>query len=175
MIDSPCTPVPPRRATLGALGALSALAVLGGCDYVAQKKLVAGQHTEHDVRALMGVATLVWDRPDGSKEWDYVRAPQGVETIRVRIDAQGRYQGMANILTEENFAKARPGMDGNELTRLLSKPTDIEKYPLKPEVVWSWRYLDGQMKARFNAHFDPATGRVARFSKTEDPQERPGA
>jgi outer membrane protein assembly factor BamE (lipoprotein component of BamABCDE complex) len=163
-----------RRTVLAAIAVLAA-AALAGCDFVAQKKLIPGQHTEHDVRALMGVPTLVWDRPDGGKEWDYVRAPQGVETIRVTIGADGRYQSMANLLTEVNFAKARPGMSGEELTRLLSRPTDVEKYPLKPEVVWSWRYQQDGRKQRFNVHFDPATGRAARFSTTDDPQQVPGA
>jgi hypothetical protein len=165
---------PFRRAALAALAALSA-AALAGCDYVAQQKLVAGQHGEQDVRALMGVPTLIWDRPGGGKEWDYVRAPQGVETIRVAFGPDGRYQGMANLLTEANFAQARAGMNGEELTRLLSKPTDIEKYPLKPEVVWSWRYQQDGRKQRFNAHLDPATGRATRFSTTDDPQQVPGA
>jgi outer membrane protein assembly factor BamE (lipoprotein component of BamABCDE complex) len=167
-------PVPSRRAAIAALAALAA-AVLAGCDYVAQKKLIAGQHTEHDVRALMGVPTLVWDRPDGGKEWDYVRAPQGIETIRVVIGPDGRYQSMANLLVEANFAKARPGMTGEELTRLLSRPTDVEKYPLKPEVVWSWRYQQDGRKQRFNVHFDPASGRAARFTTTDDAQQVPGA
>jgi outer membrane protein assembly factor BamE (lipoprotein component of BamABCDE complex) len=165
-------PEPSRRGMLAALGALLLVA---GCDYVAQKKLVAGQHTEADVRALMGVPTMVWDLPGGAREWDFVRAPQGVETIRVRIGADGRYQGMENILTPANFANARPGMTGEQLTRLLSKPTDIEKYPLKPEVVWSWRYEQDGMKWRFNAHFDGGGAQAQRFSKTVDPQSQPGA
>ena len=168
-------PAPHRRATLAALAAALVAATLAGCDYVAQKKLVAGQHSEHDVRALMGVPTLVWDRADGGKDWDYVRAPQGIETLRVTIGPDGRYRGMTNLLTEANFANAKPGMTGEELTRLFSKPTQVERFPLKPEVVWSWRYQDGVMRARFNAHFDPATGRAVRFSKTDDPQEQPGA
>jgi hypothetical protein len=167
-------PVSSRRAAIAALAALAA-AVLAGCDYVAQKNLIAGQHTEHDVRALMGVPTLVWDRPDGGKEWDFVRAPQGIETIRVVIGPDGRYRSMANLLVESNFAKARPGMTGEELTRLLSRPTDVEKYPLKPEVVWSWRYQQDGRKQRFNVHFDPASGRAARFTTTDDPQQVPGA
>ncbi|MFM1989372.1 MAG: hypothetical protein RJA99_2329 [Pseudomonadota bacterium] len=167
-------PVPARRTALGALAALAA-ALAAGCDYIAQKKLIPGQHSEHDVRSLMGVPTLVWDRPDGSKEWDYVRAPQGTETIRVRIAPDGRYQGMANILVPDTFAQARPGMTGDELTRLLSKPTDVERYPLKPEEVWSWRWQDGTRKMRFNAHMDPATGRATRFTTTDDPQQVPGA
>jgi hypothetical protein len=82
---------------------------------------------------------------------------------------------MENILTQAQFAKARPGMSGEALTRLLSRPTQVEQYPLKPEVVWSWRWQDGNSKRRFNAHFDPATGRATRFTFTEDPQEQPGA
>lgn len=164
---------PARRTALATLGALAA-ALVAGCDYIAQKKLIAGQHSEHDVRALMGVPTLVWDRPDGSKEWDYVRAPQGTETIRVVIGKDGRYQGMANILVPDTFAKARPGMTGDELTRLLSKPTEVERFPLKPEEVWSWRWQDGTRKMRFNAHMDPATGRAMRFTTTDDPQQVPG-
>ncbi len=167
-------PVPSRRAAVAALVELAA-AGLVGCDYVAQKKLIAGQHAEHDVRALMGVPTLVWDRPDGGKEWDYVRAPQGIETIRVVIGRDGRYQSMANLLVEANFAKARPGMTGEELTRLLSRPTDVETYPLEPEVVWSWRYQQDGRKQRFNVHFDTASGRAARFTTTDDAQQVPGA
>lgn len=161
-----------RRAVLAA----AALALFGGCDYVAQQKLISGQHSEHDVRALMGVPTLVWDRPDGSKEWDYVRAPQGIETLRVEIGPDGRYRGMTQLLTEENFRRARPGMSGDELTRMFSRPTQVERFPRKPEEVWSWRYEgDGRVKYRFNAHIDPSTGRATGFSRTDDPQERPGA
>jgi outer membrane protein assembly factor BamE (lipoprotein component of BamABCDE complex) len=166
-------PERPRRAAIAAIAALAA-AALAGCDYIAQKKLIAGQHTEHDVRALMGVPTLVWDRADGGKDWDYVRAPQGIETIRVSIGSDGRYQSMTNLLTEANFAKARQGMTGEDLTRLLSRPTDVTKYPLKPEVVWSWRYEDHGRKQRFNVHFDPVSGRAARFSTTDDPQQATG-
>lgn len=162
-----------RRAVLYALAGL-ATAAIAGCDYVAQRKLVPGQHSEHDVRQLMGVPTLVWDRPDGSREWDYVRGPMGVETLRVTIGADGRYGGMVNLLTSATFAKATPGMTGEELTRLLSRPTEVQRYALKPEIVWSWRYQEDGRKLRFNAHIDPATGRVTRYSRSDDPHEIPG-
>ncbi len=68
-------PAPHRRATLAALAAALVAATLAGCDYVAQRKLVAGQHSEHDVRALMGVPTLVWDRADGGKRGHLARPP----------------------------------------------------------------------------------------------------
>ena len=171
----PAREASPRRGALRALTGGAAALALAGCDYVAQTRLVPGQHSEHDVRRLMGVPTLVWDRPDGSREWDYVRAPQGIETLRVTIGPDGRYQGMVNLLTEANFARARIGMDGEALTRLLSRPTDIERYPLKPEVVWSWRYQADGRKQRFNAHFEAGASGATRFSRTDDPQEMPGA
>ena len=75
--------------------------------------------------------------------------------------------GQSQHLDEELAAK-------ENLTRLLSKPTDIEKYPLKPEVVWSWRYEQDGMKWRFNAHFDGGGNQAQRFSRTVDPQSQPG-
>lgn len=166
------TPVPRRRLIL--LGA--SLALLSGCDYVAQRKLVPGQHSEHDVRQLMSVPTLVWDTPDGGREWDYVRAPQGIETLRVRIGPDGRYQGMSQLLTEANFRKAQAGMTGDELTRLFSRPSGTQRLARRNEVVWFWRYQgeDG-VKYNFNAHIDEATGRAKGFSRTDDALERPGA
>lgn len=167
------TPFPRRRLLAIAVGCA---ALVAGCDYIAQTRLIPGQHSEHDVRRLMGVPTLVWDQPDGSREWDYVRAPQGIETLRVTIDRNGRYQGMVQLLTDANFANARPGMSRDELTRLFSRPTEIERFPRQNEEVWSWRYqTGGGFKRRFNAHLDPATGRVRSFSRTDDPQEHPGA
>jgi hypothetical protein len=161
---------PIRRAVLTAL--LSA--VLAGCDGVAQRKLIAGQHSEHDVRQLMGVPTLVWERPDGGRDWDYVRAPMGIETLRVTLGKDGRYQGMSQLLTESNFRKAQSGMTGDELTRLISKPTETQRMALSKELIWSWRYQgDDGVKRRFNAHFDASGERVARYSRTDDPQQNP--
>jgi hypothetical protein len=41
--------------------------------------------------------------------------------------------------------------------------------------VWSWRYQQDGRKQRFNVHFDPASGRAARFTTTDDAQQVPGA
>jgi len=168
-------PIESRRRALAVLLAGLALGA-AGCDYVAQRKLIAGQHTEHDVRQLMGVPTLVWDLPGGAKEWDYVRAPQGTETLRVSIGPDGRYQGMTQLLTDANFRNARPGMTGDELTRLFSRPNEVHRFERRSEVVWSWRYVgDDGVKTQFHAHLDAATGRARHYSRTDDPQERPGA
>lgn len=165
---------PIRRLALAALLGAFMGAALTGCDQVAQQKLIPGQHSEHDVRQLMGVPTLVWDRPDGGRDWDYVRAPMGIETLRVTIGPDGRYQAMTQLLTEANFRKAQPGMSGDDLTRLISRPTETQRMALSKELIWSWRYQgDDGVKRRFNAHFDASGDRVARYSRTDDPQQNP--
>jgi len=171
----PMDPINRRRA-LAALAAAAAVAAVAGCDYVAQKKLIAGQHNEQDVRTLMGVPTLVWDLPGGGKEWDYVRAPRGIETLRVSIGPDGRYLGMTQLLTDANFRKAQPGMTGEQLTRLFSRPSEVHRFERRSEVVWTWRYLgDDGIKSNVHAHLDEATGRTRSYSRTDDPLERPGA
>ncbi len=168
----------PRRDCMRALlaaAALSLTAGLAGCDFVAQKKLIEGQHTEADVRQLMGVPTFVWDQPGGGKEWDYVRGPRGFETWRVAIGPDGKYRGMRQLLTEENFRNARVGMTREELRRMFSRPFEVRNFELSNEEVWSWRYEgDGSFKYNFNAHIDPVTGRARRFSRTDDLLQNPG-
>lgn len=168
-------PARPRRRLLTA-ALLIGFGAIAGCDYVARRDLVPGQHTEADVRHLMGVPTLVWEHADGSKEWDYVRAPQGVETLRVSIGPDGKYRGMTQLLTEQRFRQATPGMSRAELERMFSKPSEVVELPVPNEVVLSWRYQgDGGNRYLFNAHLDPATGKALRYSRSDDPVTTPGA
>jgi hypothetical protein len=163
-----------RRHVVAAL-IVGGIAALAGCDYIAKRDLVPGQHTEADVRHLMGVPTLVWEQPDGSKQWDYVRAPQGIETLRVTIGPDGRYQGMTQLLTEERFAQAKPGMSREQLERMFSRPSEVVRLDRPNEEVWSWRYQgEGGFRYLFNAHLDPASGRARRFSRSDDPVVTPG-
>jgi hypothetical protein len=163
-----------RRA--GAALLLLGAAGVGGCDYIAQRDLVAGRHTEADVRRLMGVPTLIWELADGSKEWDFVRGPQGIETLRVVIGPDGRYQGMTQLLTEQRFRQATPGMTRAELERMFSKPSEVAHLDPADEEVLSWRYEgDGGFRYLFNAHLDRATGRARRYSRMDDPATSPGA
>jgi hypothetical protein len=153
------------------------LALLGACDQYADRNLVVGQHSEADVRQLMGVPTMIWDLPGGARQFDYIRAPGGFETWRVDIAPDGRYQGMKQLLTDENFKRlAQVGMTGEELTRLFSRPAETQRYALSNEVIWLWRYEGlGGIKYNFNAHFDATTMRVKRYSVTDDRLQTPGA
>lgn len=148
------------------LGGLLAAASLAGCDYVAQKELQPGVSTAEDVRRMMGKPEMIWEEEDGSQVLEYVRGPAGNETYMVGIDPQGRYLGMKNVLVQETFDRVRPGMSRDDVRRLLGKPGEIERYALKQEVVWSWRFTGPYNRPdMFNVHFDPE-GRVRTTSVT---------
>ncbi|MCO8626303.1 outer membrane protein assembly factor BamE domain-containing protein [Burkholderia multivorans] len=119
--------------------------------------LKVGDSTEADVRATMGKPDIERTFTDGSKRLEYPRGPMGNQTWFVDLDPNGRYTGATQVLTAENFAKVRPGMTEDEVRRLLGKPGEVAQYPLKPETVWSWRWLEDGVNtdAFFNVHFGP--------------------
>ena len=49
------------------------------CDWFAEKKLVVGQHTEADVRRIMGKPEMVWEEENGAKKLEYPRGPMGTQ------------------------------------------------------------------------------------------------
>lgn len=163
------------RATL-ALAGSAGLMALSGCDQLAQNKLVAGQHTEQDVRSFMGAPTLVWEVQGGARQLDYVRGPQGFETWRVDISADGRYQGMKQLLTAAQFKSlAEVGMTEAQLVRLFSRPAERQPYALKNEVWLIWRFEEpGSVRRNFNAHFKDGIDRAVEFSFTDDKTMYPG-
>lgn len=149
--------------------AVAMAATVAGCDYFAEKKLVVGQHTEQDVRKLMGTPDLVWEEENGAKKLEYPRGPMGTQTYFVHIGPDGRYLGMERALVESNFAKVKVGMSQDDVRRILGRQTETTPYALSQEEVWSWRYEgDAQATMFFNVHFDQATRRVKRITRIED-------
>lgn len=147
-------------------GGLLAAVTLGGCDHVAQKELRPGVSTVEDVRRLMGKPEMIWEEDSGSQVLEFVRGPAGTETYMVEIDAEGRYLGMKNVLVQETFDRVRPGMVRDDVRRMLGKPGEIGRLPLKQEEVWSWRFAgDYNRPDMFNVHFGP-DGRVRTTSVT---------
>lgn len=162
----------PRRHWIGVVLALSI--ALAGCDFVAQQELKAGESSVDDVRRLMGKPDMIWEEKDGSQTLEYPRAPAGTETYHVRIDANGRYQGMKNILTRENFAKIKPAMSQDEVRQILGRATTVEEFKLKQEVVWGYKHsADPGRVESFNVHFD-TEGKVSKTSTTDDPAQGRG-
>jgi hypothetical protein len=158
-----------RRRAAGVLAGAGLALLIGGCDYFAEKKLVVGQHTEQDVRQLMGKPEMIWEEESGAKKLEYPRGPMGTQTYFVFIDPNGKYLGMERALVEANFSKVQVGMTPDDVRRILGKQTEVTPYSLAREEVWSWRYEgEAQKTMFFNAHFDQATMRIKRITRIED-------
>ena len=152
------------------MGLAALLGLVVGCDYVARKELAAGVSTRADVERLMGRPKMVWEEDGGRVFLEYPRAPAGHETLLVEIGPDGKYVGMRNLLTEDNFARVRAGMSRDEVRRLLGAPTEQLTFERRQEVVWSWRFMADQNRSMlFNVHFD-LDGRVRGTSRAPDPE-----
>lgn len=156
--------------------AVASLVGLAGCDYLAEKKLVPGVHTEADVRNFMGKPEMIREEPDGSRRLEYPRSPMGSQTYFVYLDRNGKYVAMEKAMSEANFAKVRPGMGKDDVRGILGKQTDILPLKLKDVEVWSWRYEgDGNTTMLFNVTFDNGSGKVTAIGRERDPRTHGGA
>jgi outer membrane protein assembly factor BamE (lipoprotein component of BamABCDE complex) len=161
-----------RRNTLTLLAGLAAF--MGGCDLIAQKELKVGESTVDDVKTLMGKPDMIWEEKDGSQVLEFSRAPAGHETYHVRISPDGKYLGMKNILTRENFARVVAGMTQDQVRQVLGRATETVEFKLKQQTVWSYRHMaDPGRKQMFNVHFD-TEGKVVSTSTTDDPPNGQG-
>lgn len=109
----------------------------GGCAYPGF--LVAGQSTEADVRARMGTPTETRTDSNGDKLLDYATGPEGFETHRIRIGADGRMKEVTQLLSEEQLTKIVPGKSTKtDVRALLGKPA--HELVLYVGLTWDWRY-----------------------------------
>lgn len=130
-------------------------------------KLERGVSTEADVRMVMGPPDTVWEDEGGRRELEYPKGPEGVRTWLFVIDRTGKMVDYRQLLTEENFARVRQGMDKDEVRHMLGRPRTVQQFKLKNEEVWDWRYLLGTEARLFNVHFDMSSGKVTRTSSSD--------
>ena len=144
-----------------ALGACAAMALFAfvGCDQRRIEKLEAGVSTEADVRREFGAPAAVFDEPGGGRTLDYPRQPEGLTNYLVTIGADGRMSSLRQVLQPASFARVAPGMDREEVRRLLGKPGKVQRYALKRQEEWTWRWADGPTAKEFGVVFDDG-GRV---------------
>jgi outer membrane protein assembly factor BamE (lipoprotein component of BamABCDE complex) len=132
-------------------------------------KLAKGVSSESDVRMVMGEPETIWEEADGSRALEYPKGPEGVRTWMVIIDRSGKLRDYRQLLTEENFARIKPGLSKDQVRHTLGKPRTVVQYKLKNEEAWDWRYLPspGTDARLFNTHFDISTGMVTRTSSSD--------
>ena len=155
-----------------AAAAISALALVG-CDEQKIKELEEGLSTEADVRAQFGEPERVWSEEDGSRTFEYNRQPAGAKNYMITIGTDGKMSALRQVLAPHVFAKIVPGMDENEVRRMLGKPAKMMTFKLKQETDWDWNYIDPpNREMQFTVTFGP-DGRVLRTLSRERLPDEP--
>lgn len=147
---------------------MALFSLLAGCDYFAQKELVPGKSTGFEVREKMGAPSMEWKNADGSLTWEFARTPAGKQNYMVTVGPDNVMTKFEQVLTEANLQKVRTGMTEDEVRRLLGKPAEVAKLPLKPVTVWTWGIEDVfPRETKFDVHFDEA-GKVIGIDRRDD-------
>lgn len=131
-------------------------------------RLNEGESTERDVRKVFGEPAAVRDI-SGGKGLIYPLGPEGPHTLLMKIDAKGKYQGREDLLTRANFERVTRGMKELDVLVMLGRPGRTEKYPLKQQSSWEWRFLDGPDTKVFVVTFD-TRGTVDNTAIEADPR-----
>ncbi|MQM31421.1 MAG: hypothetical protein CRU78_13225 [Candidatus Accumulibacter phosphatis] len=125
------------------------------CDADKLSKLKPGITRADEVRQLMGAPSMEWVEADGARVWEYPRTPQGIVNYMLVIGPDKVLREVRQVLTEENFAKVRPGMSSEEVRYLLGRPAHELYFSLKQEKVWDWKTrVEPGMTWYFNVHFN---------------------
>jgi outer membrane protein assembly factor BamE (lipoprotein component of BamABCDE complex) len=164
---------PGRRSWRTWLAALAAVTALVACDVQKIAELEVGVTTEADVRAKWGEPAAVYTEADGGRTLEYPRQPAGQVNYMLAIGADGKLVAMRQVLKPANFAKIEPGWDKAQVRRLLGLPAKTQRYELKQEEVWDWRFADNAENKQFSVTFD-TSGRVTATATTVDPKENAG-
>jgi hypothetical protein len=151
-------------------GALAGLIALAGCDPKRISELEEGVATEGDVRAKFGEPAAVYTEDSGARTFEYPRQPAGQVNYMITIGVDGKMSALRQVLKPANFAKIETGWDKAQVRRALGRPAKTQRYELKQEEVWDWRFVDGQDAKVFSVTFD-TSGRVMSTATTADPLE----
>ena len=88
----------------------------------------------------------------------------------ITIGSDGKMSALRQVLKPANFVKIEPGWDKSQVRRLLGLPAKTQRFELKQEEVWDWRFADGQEAKLFSVSFD-RDGRVTSTATTLDASE----
>lgn len=145
--------------------------LLVSCKAYLGYELKPGRDNLETVLHALGQPAMRWQNDDGTEQLAFPRGPAGFNTYMVTIGADGKLQQIVNVLDQKYFALIRPGMNKDEVLRILgpSYPGWTAYFERRDELVWEWRYCDAWNEAaRFDVLFDNTTGMVrSTFSLTE--------
>ena len=159
----------------GVLSVVGLAVALGltACDPQRVAKLEEGVSTEVDVRKQFGDPVTVTVAADGTRTLDYPRQPEGWANYVIQIGPDGKMSSLRQLLNPDNFARIQPGMGQQEVRQMLGRPAKTQRWALKNEETWDWRFKPGQTSQLFTVTFDDQ-GRVLRTATADDPRETQG-
>lgn len=143
-----------------------AAALLAACQSYSPGGFQPGA-TAVQVREGMGVPTGTYPLPDGGVRYEYARGPWGKHTYMIDFDAQARLVQSEQVLTENNFAKIRPGQTRDQVLFAIGHPADMQQVRYQHQTVWSYRY-DAIFCIWFQVGMSP-DGRVLETGYGPDP------
>ena len=159
-----------RRAWCTVAGILVP-AMLAACDPQRVDRLEEGVSTEVQVRQQFGEPVTITTEADGTRVFDYPRQPEGWTNFVIRIGPDGKMSSLRQLLTPDNFARVQPGLTRQQVRDLLGRPARTQRFDLKAEEVWDWRFKEGGQESKmFSVSFD-AQGKVTRTGVGDDPRE----
>jgi outer membrane protein assembly factor BamE (lipoprotein component of BamABCDE complex) len=158
------------QAVVWRVALLGLAALLGACDPQRVAKLEEGVSTEVEVRKQFGDPVTITVEPDGSKTMDYPRQPEGWTNYVIQIGPDGKMSSLRQLLTADNFARVQPGLNQQEVRNLLGRPAKQQRFDLKKEEVWDWRFKNGQESKMFSVTFN-TEGKVTATGVGDDPRE----
>jgi SmpA / OmlA family len=159
-----------KSGRIALLGMATAALLLGGCDPQRVEKLEEGVATEAQVRQQFGEPANVITQPDGSRQFEYPRQPEGWTNYLITIGPDGKMSSLRQLLNEDNFAKVQPGMSGMQVRAMLGRPAIQQHYDLKNEDVLSWRFKQGGNDSKlFSVTFQQ--GKAVSSGVFDDPRE----
>jgi outer membrane protein assembly factor BamE (lipoprotein component of BamABCDE complex) len=165
----------PIRLSLTVLVALVLLmaltALVAGCDPQRVEKLEEGVSTEVEVRKQFGDPVTITTEADGSRSFDYPRQPEGWTNYVITIAPDGRMSSLRQLLNEDNFARVKPGLTQQQVRKLLGRPAKTQRFALRIEEVWDWRFKQNGHDAKMFSVTFGADGAVLGSAVGEDARE----
>jgi SmpA/OmlA family protein len=139
-----------------------AASLLAGCASYGGFGLRPGVDDQARVRAVMGAPSLEFRNPDGTSTWAYPRGPLGYHTFMVRFSGAGLLAGTESVLDPDHFARVVPGLNQDDVRRIVGPPGVTEAFPRNNELAWDYRFVDAWgYPSNFSVIFD-GQGRVKR-------------
>jgi outer membrane protein assembly factor BamE (lipoprotein component of BamABCDE complex) len=101
--------------------------------------LLATSSNAHAARAEPAASVVM---PDGTQRRFYTTGPAGTLTYREVISVEGKLLARTQVLTDDNFARIRPGMLASEVLASIGPPYAKSRFESTKTTAWDYHFND---------------------------------